>query len=180
MRKVLFSILLLGVAVSSFAQQLSDFNWSDRRQIIANVCPDIKITSFTFGSAYERIGGDRFVSRYAWENIGQKEIVAFELVILRYDPFNRPQIGVVSIFPGHNSATYKPLKPGESDSDGGSSLGDDKIYTAVVYIRNVRFSDNTIWSAASADVVKSIKTQVPDILEVGPLAPEKKKSESGN
>lgn len=94
---------------------------------------------------------------------------------LKYDPFNAPLVGSRVIYPGHNSATYTVLKPGEKDDDGGSSYGSEETYTAIVYVKAVRFADGTVWTASSADVIKSIKTQVPDILDPGPLAPANKK-----
>jgi hypothetical protein len=176
MKKILCLLALAAMSVACIAQ--TSYAYPTRRAIIANVCPFLKLTSFSFDSVYER-SMTRFKSDYAWENVGDKPILAFELIILRYDVFNRPDIGVRTVFPGHNSATYKPLAPSEKDSDGGSSLTGDDLYTCVAYVRNIRFVDGTIWTAAPADVIKSIKTQVPDILEVGPLAPEKKKQEEG-
>jgi hypothetical protein len=165
-----FTRLLIFLVLLVPCLAMAQYSFPNRRAIIANVCPHLKVTSFKFENVYER-SMDRFSSDYSWENVGTKEVEAFELVILRYDPFNDQLIGARSIFPGHNSATYKPLKPGEKDSDGSSSISSDKVYTAIIYIRSIRFTDGTIWRANPADVLASMKAQVPDITDPGKLIP---------
>lgn len=178
MKHLLRNAVLLVLVVQAGTALGQQYSFPTRRQMVANVCPHLKITSFSFTNVYER-SMERFKTEYSWENIGEKEIVAFEIVVIKYDPFNRQLIGSRTIFPGHNSATYKALKPKESDSDGGYNLGSEDVYTAYAYIRSIRFSDDTIWNANPADIIASIKKQTPDILEPGPLVPEKKPPQGG-
>jgi len=172
MRKLLpVTFLVLSAAVASAQTYDDDANYPTRRALVANVCPAIKIDKFTYGNKYaDRV--TRFNTDYEWSNPGDKDVVSFELVILKFDPFNRSLIASRTILPGHNSATYKPLKPGEKDADGTRSVGSEDVFTAVAYVRSVRFADGTVWQAALADVLKSIKTQLPDIVDPGPLSPD--------
>jgi hypothetical protein len=146
--------------------------------MVANVCPHLKITSFSFSNVHER-SMDRFKTEYSWENTGDKDIIAFEIVVLKYDPFNRQLIGSRNIFPGHNSATSRALKQKETDSDGGYSLGSKDVFTAYAYIRSIRITEDTVWNANPADIIASIKKQTPDILEPGALVPETKPVQGG-
>lgn len=171
-------ILLTLLAVFVPALVLSQYSYPNRRAVVADVCPHLKITSFTFQTVYER-SMDRFKSNYSWKNVGSQGIESFELIILKYDPFNDQLIGSKAIFPGHNSAKYSPLMPGEEDSDGGSNINSDAVYTAVAYIRSIRFTNGTIWRAAASDIVKSIRAQVPDLLDVGKLVPQEDKKKDG-
>jgi hypothetical protein len=164
----------VGVAA---ANDYSQFNYPSRRAFAAHVCPHLVITSFSFGNTYAR-GGTQFASNYSWRNDGAKEIVAFEIAELKYDPFNRPLIGSRAIVPGHNSGSYSPLKPGEKASDGTISYGSEQTFTVICYVRHVRFADGTVWTVDDAALLKEVKRLVPDILNVGPLEPPQKKGEA--
>ncbi|MEI7575760.1 MAG: hypothetical protein WCK51_02625 [Armatimonadota bacterium] len=171
MRKFLFLGFAIQFVGLAHAQQ---FDYPTRRALIANICPAVKIESFKFTN-----GTSKFISEFSWSNSGDKDVLAFELVTVKFDPFNRSITGGRSVLPGHNSAKYEPLKPGEKDSDGSSSLASGAhTYTAFIYVRTVRFVDGTIWSFNAADLLKSIKAQAPDILEPGPLFPEPAKPTS--
>lgn len=169
-------VIALIVLVSAIAH--AQYSYPTRRALVADVCPDLKITSFSFDDVYER-SSNRFKTSYAWRNQGEKDIIAFEFVVVRFDPFNDSLIGFRSVMPGHNSATYKPLKKGEEDADGSSSFSSSKTYTAFAYIRSIRYSDNTVWRAATEDVIAAIKKQAPDILDPGSVDPPKPGSAGG-
>jgi hypothetical protein len=134
----------------------------------------MKLSKFGYGNEYSD-RAERFKENFTWENIGTKDIEAFELVVLKYNPFNEQVMRSRILFPGHNSARYAPLKPKEVDADGTTSLGSEDVFTGVLYVRAIRFTDGTIWRANPADVLSSIKKQVPDLLEPGKLVPDPKK-----
>jgi hypothetical protein len=174
------ALLCASVTVAS-AEEYAGLNYPTRRALIADSCPHLKITAFSWGNGRDsRTYSDRFETKYAWENTGQKDILAFELCVLKYDPFNHSGIGSRCIFPGHNSAKYEPLKPGEKDDDGGSNYGSEETFTAICYVRSIRFADGTVWTVEPAALVGEIKKIAPDILNVGPLEPPKKKGEKTN
>jgi hypothetical protein len=153
-------------------------NFPDRKAIIIDTAPDaVSLSGFTFGNVYTR-SEFRLEKELKWKNVGNKAITAFEVVTIYYDPFNRQVAGSSGRWqiPGHNSANYTPLQPGESDGDGTTSLfGTEYAYTGVVYVRAVRFADGTVWYAKEADVAQKIKAALPQLTEVGPLVPEAKK-----
>ncbi len=153
-------------------------NFPTRRAMIANVCPHLKLSDFSFENyADGRLSRNK--AMFAWENIGDKEIIAFEIVILKFDPFNNSMLGARGILPGHGSINFTPLKPGEKDSDGFLGTGSEAVYTAYAYVRSIRFADNTVWNASLPDLVASVKKQTPDILDPGPLVPPKKTADGG-
>ena len=176
MKKYLYPICLLGVTLVpcfSRGQDLSS-DYPERRAIIANVSADIGLKRFTYSKEYDH--GYSLHENFTWGNTGKKEVVAFELVVLHYDPFNDQLLGSRGVLPGHNSAKHAHLLPGEDDSDGFSGIaGNEDVFTAVLYVRSIRFADGTVWRANPADVIASIKKQVPDILDPGSLVPEHKK-----
>lgn len=153
-------------------------NFTDRKAIVISTAPEaVELSGFTFANTYVR-SDFRLQRSLAWKNVGSKPITAFEVVTLYYDPFNRqvPGAGGRWQIPGHNSANYAPLAPGESDSDGTTSLfGSEYAYTGVVYVRAVRFADGTVWYAKEADVLQKIKAAIPQLTEVGALIPEPRK-----
>jgi hypothetical protein len=174
---LILAFLCASVSLAA-AGDYTEFNYPSRRALIADSCPHLKITDFSWGNGRDsRTYSAQFSTKYAWENVGQKDIVAFELTILKYDPFNRPLIGTKAIFPGHNSAKYEPLKPSEKDEDGGTNYGSEETFTAICFVRNIRFSDGSVWTAEPATVMSEVKKIAPDILNVGPLEPPQKKDE---
>jgi hypothetical protein len=137
------------------------FNYSGRKQFTAGTCPSLDVSITEFG----RSGGqaDEMEESLAWTNIGTKDIESFELGFLPFDPFNRAMFGSRATFPGHNSANYTPLKVGESDKDGTTSRFEGDVYTEYVFVRAIRFTDGTVWTASMNDLASSIKKQTPGI-----------------
>jgi hypothetical protein len=152
-----------------------DYNYPDRRAVVVNISPDLKLSSFTFQNNYETRSGDQFLENFSWENTSTKDIVSFEIVILKYDPFNRQLLGSRHIFPGKQEFKYEALKPKESFKNGLISRGREDSFTEVLFVSAIRFGDNTVWTFNPADVLASIKSQLPDIAEPGKITPEKGK-----
>ena len=96
------------VIVLSFAGVLAaqDNNYPDRKAIIANVCPFVELSGFSFQNK-----GSHFATNISWKNIGRQPVTAFEIVILKYDAFDRRIIGESWIVPGVNIADWRPLQP---------------------------------------------------------------------
>ena len=58
------------------------------------VCPHLKITSFTFENTLEgRTSSARNSFSYKWKNLSNLPVLAFEIVTLKYDPFDEPMVG---------------------------------------------------------------------------------------
>ena len=123
-----FVILFIFVS-SSFAQLSNLYNFDSRRPVIIDTSSHIELTSFVFGNVRDDRSSLEFRSRYTWKNIGEQTVVAFEIVMLKYDPFNRPLRGSRMVVPGHTSANWSHLRPGQSDSDASISLGSENVFT---------------------------------------------------
>lgn len=176
MRRALFvlaPVLLSGVA---FGQKNQDY--LNRRQLIANVCPAVEITTFRFEREYKSNRGFVFTGSVSWKGLSDEPVTALEIVVLKYDPFNRSMLGNRLTFPGHNSANYVPLMKDETDSDGWSDYSED-VFTGIAFVYNVRFANGTLWQAKDADIIAEIKKLAPDIVEPGKILPPKKEKDSG-
>jgi hypothetical protein len=64
-----------------------------------------------------------FCQKLSWKNIGKQPVVAFEISILKYDPFDEPLIGSRWVVNGKDSADWQPLAPGKSGQDETRSSG---------------------------------------------------------
>jgi len=121
MRKA--ALLGLTVAVVAFLMPLlaiGQFKWNfpDRKAIVLDICPHVKITSFAFENAVEgRVSSSRNSFTYQWRNVSTVPILAFQLVTLKYDPFDEPMTGSRILIAGKNSADFSPLQPGEASGD---------------------------------------------------------------
>lgn len=105
------------------------YNFPDRRALIANTCPHVELTSFVFEN--RGVGtGSRFVQSLKWKNVGTQPITAFEVVMLKYDPFDRRMIGTRFIVTGTSSVDWKPLAPGAESEDG--TIGYDELPPATL------------------------------------------------
>lgn len=163
-------IVILMVPVSVQAQ---DFNYPDRKPIIINTSPHVKLSNFFFGNIYaER--RTRFEQKMSWENIGTQPLSAFEIVVLKYDAFDQRMIGSRWTVTGRNSADWQPLKPGDSASDGTSGFGQEEVMTAIAYVRSTRLADGTVWRANEAEVTAALRKVAPGIKDVGSLKPDPK------
>ncbi len=145
------------------AQENPQF-YTDRFAKTLDVCPDVSLTAFDFKTAYVSDAGFRRSYSYAWRNKGAKPVVAFEIRVLRFNPFDEPLADLVTTIPGHDSGNFSPLAPGESDSDGVREGSDADLFTALAYVDKVRFADGTVWRADAATVDREEKKAMPALL----------------
>jgi hypothetical protein len=170
---IAFSLTSSGGA---FAQ--ARWNFPDRKAIVLDVCPHVKITSFTFENTLEgRTTSSRNSFTYGWKNVGTLPVLAFEIVTLKYDPFDEPLLGTRTLIAGKNSADFTPLQPGQESGDGMSGYGHVHVLTAIAYVRAVRFTDGTMWRADPSIVAAEVKKAAPRIKEAGPLVPERERKD---
>ena len=178
MRYILISVALaLATPVVAQAQSFeSRLNFADRQAIeINNAAGILELSGFSFGNVYER-SRFRLNTSLSWKNVSQKPITAFEVVILRYDPFNRPiRGGGTWMVTGKNSGDWRPLAAGESSADGLSAFDSEPVLTSVAYVRAVRFQDGAVWKADIADIERQIQTRLPELKDLGEVSPESQK-----
>jgi hypothetical protein len=163
--------LLAAVPVSSVTAQ--GYNFPDRRALILNTCPFVSLSQFAFHNQYHE-GGTRFEQDLTWKNVGKQPIVAFEVVVLKYDAFDRRLVGTRWTITGRNSGDWTPLAPGASDKDGTIGYGTEETYTAIAYVRSARLSDGSVWNVADADLVTQLRKVAPAIKEFGDVRPDPK------
>lgn len=167
----LLAVMLLCCSVKPNVAQAAEsttFDYAKRSALILDVCPHVKITSFEFHALKD----DFRVLNYKWSNIGDQAVTAFEIVTLKYDPFDEPLIGNSLLIPGHNSANYNPLKPKEEDADGIYERKEARLYTAICYVRRVRLEDGTVWQVDEKTLLSELKKSAPNIRKLGLLSPE--------
>src|SRR5262249_54581154 len=88
------------------------WNFRDRKAIVLDICPHVKITSFTFENTIEeQMSSSRNSFSYQWKNVSSSPVLAFEVVTLQYDPFDEPMIGSRMLVAGKNSADFTPFNP---------------------------------------------------------------------
>ena len=170
----LLSLLLLIAVVSNGhanAQDEDKSNYPDRKALIVNNCPHVELSNFIFANRYGS-GSTRFSQGMKWKNIGKQPLIAFEIVILNYDAFNRRMIGTRWTVTGRNSADWKPLEPGMSNGDGSSGFGVEEVFTGIAYVRLARFKDGTIWRANDAKLLEQLRKVAPEIEEFGDVKPD--------
>jgi hypothetical protein len=162
--------LALAVAVASHAS--AQQNFADRKPIlINNAAPALTLSDFKFGNEYYN-RDNRLITRLSWSNSGDKSITAFEIVLLYFDPFNREMTnGGRWLITGHDSANWAPLKPGESGADGTIDFRQENAYSAVAYVRAIRFEDGVVWYSNQADVEAKIRAAIPQLKELKSLDP---------
>lgn len=168
------------VAFLTPALAVGQFKWNfpDRKAIILDISPHVKITSFSFENTLEgRVSSSRHSFKYEWKNASSQPVLAFELVTLKYDPFDEPMTGSRTLVAGKNSADFTPLQPGETSGDGTIGYGHIHVLTAIAYVRAVRFTDGTLWRADPTIVSAEVKKLAPRIKDVGPLVPEREKKD---
>ncbi len=181
MRKTLLVGLTVAVvALLAPAWATGQFKWNfpDRKAIVLDICPHVKITSFAFENTVEgRVSSSRNSFTYQWKSVGSSPVLAFKLVTLKYDPFDEPMTGSRILVAGKNSADFAPLQPGEASGDGTIGYGHIHVLTAIAYVRAVRFTDGTLWRADPSVVVAEVKKAAPRIKDAGPLVPEREKKD---
>lgn len=180
MRQALFSssaVALVALLVPALCFS-EGFGFPDRKAIVLDSSPHVKINSFSFGNGIRRGTLDwenSFV--YEWTNVSVQPVIAFELVTLKYDPFDKPMRGSLFLVPGRKASDFRSLEPGETNGDRITSYGLTHTLTAIAYIRTVRLKDGTVWRADPSVVAAEVKKAVPYIKDAGPLVPEPEKKE---
>jgi hypothetical protein len=147
------------------AAQTDKSNFAGRKAVIINNAPFIELSGFSFENQY-RDRRTRLITNLSWKNTGSNPITAFEVMILRYDPFNRPiRSGGSWMITGTDSANWAPLAPGANASDGLIAFNDEPVFTSIVFVRRARLEDGTVWSFNAQEVEKRIKQSLPEIKE---------------
>jgi hypothetical protein len=152
-------------------------NYPDRKAYVVNLSPYVEITNFSYGNEDRNrsVGSDtRFVTNYSWKSTAPQPIVAFEIVMLKYDAFDERLIGSRFIVQGTSSINWAPLQPGQSSSDGGIGFRDEDVFTGIAYVRRVRLADGTVWRVDETKLLQELKKMAPSIRNPGSLAPDPK------
>lgn len=165
---VLSACVLLQVSAQSF-----ESNFPDRRAFIVNSAPQVELSGFGYENAY-RDRRTRFQTSMKWKNVGNQPITAFEIVILKYDAFNRRLVGERWTVTGQNSANWTPLQPGASSADGTIGFGEEHVFTAIAYVRAVRLADGTVWEVNPTQLLTDLRKAVPGFKDFGRLEPDPK------
>ena len=167
----MYAVALLFV-MSEVAAQAGELNFRDRQaMVINNAASYLELSHFHFQNEVgER--RDQLTENLSWKNVSQKAITAMEVVILEYDPFNRPMAGGGRwLITGHNSGDWTPLMPGETSSDGLISDDVEPVFTAIAYVRAIRFQDGSVWTADISQVQKDIRQKLPVLRDLGDVNP---------
>jgi hypothetical protein len=163
MRTIMQAILLVILVGLGNPTHSQTGNFNGRQAIIINNAPQqIELSEFKFENRTVSPGGLRLFTNLHWKNSSNKPITAFEIVILRYDPFNRRWL-----ITGNNITNWAPLMPGESSTDGlGSS-----VMTSIVYVRAIRYEDGGVWTADIPGVEAAIRQRLPVLKDLGNVNP---------
>lgn len=148
-------------------------SYPDREALILSNCPYVRLSNFSFDNRYER-SSYRFVQSMMWTNVGGQSIVAFDIVILKYDAFNERINGARWTVTGNNSQNWKPLDPGYTSTDMTFGAATEEVFTGIAYVRAVRFKDGTIWRANLKEVLEELRKVATDIENFGDLNGETK------
>ena len=170
---VLMTILFALLHVCSVRSQTIDSNYPGRRTFIVNSCPYVELSGFSFQNRYAD-RRTRFETRMNWKNVGTQPRIAFEIVILKYDAFNRRLIGERWTVTGTNSANWTPLGVGATSSDGTIGLGEELVFTAIAYVRAARLADGSVWEVNSTQLLNDLRKVVPGFKDFGKLEPDPK------
>jgi hypothetical protein len=150
-------------------------SFPDRKAVIINNCPLVELSNFKFENRHQRYR-TRQVTDLSWKNASEKSIIAFEVVLLEFDPFNRRIDGGRIMITGRNSGDWRPLEPGQQSSDGFIDYREREVLTSIVYVRAVRLSDGSVWFADISNVNAQIKSALPELTELGDVDPAPRKS----
>lgn len=175
-RLVIGFFLACTVFVQAHAQA-QRYNFPGKTALILNTSPNIELSDFTFANT-DSDRRMRFEQNLAWTNIGQQTVVAFEIVILKYDAFDQREIGSSWTVTGTNSGNWKPLKPGEASRDGLLGFGTEEVFTAIAYVRAVRLEGGTVWRVNDADLQQNLRKVAPGIKDFGSVKPDPKVKEA--
>ncbi len=135
-----------------------------------NNCPYVELSDFSFENWVER-GVTRPTRRMTWKNVGDQPLVAFEIVILKYDAFNRRMAGTPWTVSGTDSEHWSPLRQGKVGEGSAVDPGREEVFTAMAYVRLARLQDGTIWQADEAGLLEQLRKAAPEIKDLGDLKP---------
>jgi len=168
---VIVALLFVSVQASAQRDMISDY--PDAKALVLNNCPFIELSDFHFGNAPLATPAG-FQQNLKWKNTASQPIVAFEVVILKYDAFDGRLLGSKWTVTGTNSADWRPLPPGASNGDGTRSYGTEEVFTAIAYVRIARLQDGSIWRANEATVRTALHSIAPGIKDFGDVKPDPK------
>ena len=163
--------LLTSFPETSYAIGISE-NFPDKKAVIINNCPFIELSGFSFENRYESPRNGLHTD-LSWKNTGNSAIIAFEVVIIMYDPFNRAiPTGGRWLIPGTDSANWAPLLPGHTGKDGLIDYSTQFVYTGFVYVRSARLSDGSIWTSDQKVVEAAIRAKLPEVKDFSTVNPQ--------
>ncbi|MBI3881432.1 MAG: hypothetical protein HY301_15385, partial [Verrucomicrobia bacterium] len=136
----LLSLIFLRIGVSAQDKE----NFADRKALIVSNCPLVELRYFNFKNQNVYGQGAVFELSVGWKNISEQPLVAFEICILEFDPFNRRLRETRWLVAGKDSSDWTPLEPGASGGDGLTSRGDETVFTGIAYVVAARLKDGTI------------------------------------
>ena len=172
-RTALVTFALSGALVPSRATAQAPNNFPNARAYVVNVCPSILLSNFSYLNQSDARGAsEKFHQNLSWKNIGSQPLVAFEVVILKYDAFNRRMAATSWTVTGHNSANWRPLTAGTTDGDSTLSDGYEEVFTAVAYVRAARHVDGTVWRVNESDVLRGLRALNTGITDFGDVRPD--------
>jgi hypothetical protein len=166
--RMLATSILLILVMAGFLHAENVMNFPDRKALVIDNCPYVRLSSFSFENRYERVGY-RSAQSMAWSNVGGQSVIAFEIVILKYDAFNERTNGVRWTITGFNSQNWLPLNPGYTGFDTVFGLTTEEAFTCIAYVRSVRLKDGTVWRADAKELLVKLREVAPDITTFGSL-----------
>jgi hypothetical protein len=171
-RYVILALALFAQFVGSHALA-QDSNFPDRKAVILNICPHVALSNFSFQNRYAD-RRTRFEQNMSWKNVGTQPLIAFEIVVLKYDAFDQRVIGSRWTVTGKNSADWRPLAPGDTGNDGTIGYGTEEVFTAIAYVRSARLADGTVWRANEVQLMNELRKVAPGIKDFGSVKPDPK------
>ncbi len=148
-------------------------NYPNRKAVVVNNCPYVELSGFSFENRYER-GELRPTQHMGWKNVGDQALAAFEIVILKYDAFNRRMVGIPWTVAGTDSEDWTPLAPGKSDEGIAVDPRREEVFTAVAYVSAARLQDGTVWQADEGSLLDQLRQAAPEIGEFGDVKPDRR------
>ncbi len=165
---ILAASLLINFLIQGQILAESAMNYPNRRSFIVNNCPYVQLSNFWYENRYER-SVYRFVQYMTYVNTSAQQIIAFDIVILKYNAFNERINGVRWTVTGNNGQDWKPLEPGVRENDSASVLTTEDVFTGIAYVRAVRLMDGTIWRVDMKELKEKIVKAAEDINDFGNL-----------
>ena len=171
MKLALFTSSLVLLTISSATAQNSDNNdnYPDRKALVVNLCPHVALTFFSFKN-----DSGRHSMKLHYRNVSQQALIALEIVVLKYDAFNRRLIGNDMTVTGTNSANWAPLPPGEGGRKELIGNGREEVFTAIAYVRAARLADGTVWRVNDLQLLAGLRKVAPEFTEFGGVGPAPK------